>query len=194
MARKMDYQPPAVPPPPPGIHRDFGEVGGLTRSPYTASNEIIAQMPPFLRAFFANTPIQRPNDRDFLGRTPAGYSEGRPGQWLAGYYDGPSDTVAVRRGVEDSGDVYSVARHELLHRLAAKHPRYAVDGRGQYPQLMSALFNSDRPAWEQSRQDPGHAFTRYAETAMTDPDALPLPVQNYFAPLLPPVNVQRGPR
>ena len=193
MARQMDYTPPAVPPPPPAIHREYGEVGGLTRSPYMASNEIVAQMPEFLRQFFRNTRIERPTERDFLRRTPPGFAESRPGQWLAGYYDAPTDTVAVRRGAEDAGDVVGIARHELLHRLASKHPRYAIDGRGAYPQLLSALFNSDRSMWERSRQDPGHAFTGLAETAMTTPDALPLPVQNYFAPLLPPVQTRRGP-
>lgn len=191
----MDYPPPtAVPPPPPAIHRDFGEVGGLTRSPYMASNEIMDQMPEFLRAFFRNTKIERPNEQDFLRRTPPGYVDSRPGQWLAGYYNAPTDTVAVRRGVEDSGDVVGVARHELLHRLATKHPRYAVDGRGQYPTLLSAMFNGDRQMWGRSRQDPGHAFTGFAETALTDPESLPDFLQSYFAPLLPPVNVKSGPR
>ena len=186
----MDYVPP---PPPPPIHRDFAEIGGLTRSPYLASNEIMARMPDFLRSFFANTKIERPDERDFLRKVPPG-SAHREGQMLAGYYDAPSDSVAVRRGVEDVGDVYSVARHELLHRLATKHPRFAIDGRGAYPTLMGALFNSDRSSWESARADPGHAFTSMAETAMSEPDRLPLSVQNYFAPLLPPVKDQRGPR
>ena len=192
MARQMDYTPPAVPPPPPAIHREFGEVGGLTRSPYMASNEIIAQMPDFLRTYFANTKIERPNERDFLRRTPPGYADSRPGQWLAGYYDAPTDTVAVRRGAED-GDAVGVARHELLHRLATKHPRYAVDGRGAYPALMSALFNNDRPAWQQWSGDRGHAFTSYADTALTRPDDLPDFLRSYFSPLLPPVQPRRGP-
>src|SRR3990167_4563283 len=93
----MDYTPP---PDPPAITRDFGEVGGLTRSPFMASNEIITQMPEFLRMFFANRKIERPKDVRINGESNVG-----------GYDDG---RIEVARGAEDP---YAVARHELLHAL-----------------------------------------------------------------------------
>ena len=179
--RDMDYTPPPIPPQVPAIHREFGEVGGLTRSPYMASNEIIAQMPEFLRQFFRNKKIERPRSVSIRGESNVGaYGNGR---------------VQVSREAED---VPTVARHELLHALSAEHPRYRAEPYFQFGRLRNAVGDGlDLPepyrSYVQQSQDWPHAFVHLGNVAMTTPDTLPLPVQNYFAPLLPPVQPRRGP-
>lgn len=191
MSDRMDMTPP--PPPPIPITRDYADVGGLRPDPATPSNVLIQNMPEPLRSLFGNTQIRRPSEAEFQSHVPDGFSAGHEGQWLAGYYNGPTDQVMIRRGAENMGDIYSMAEHELLHRLAATYPKYQVDGRGYYPQLMGLLFRNDQQALDRWVGDPGHAFTTYGAQALHDPSALPDYLHSYFAPLLPTVQPRRGP-
>lgn len=183
MNGQVDYiPPPVVPTPPPAIHRPYqGDVGGLIPQNFTPSNQLIAQMPPFLRQFFANKKIQRPSALQVGGNEDIG-----------AYGDG---IVQVARTAPNEN---VVTRHELLHALSAEHPRYRHDPYFGYGDLRRAVGDgSGLPDWmrqQMARGDWAHNFVHLGEMAMDQPDALPIPLQNYFAPLLPPVQRQSGPR
>lgn len=190
MARQMDYAPPPSIPP---IERPYREDGGLTRSPYMSSDQIVSQMPDFLRQFFQNTKIERPPSlQPTLDRlkipTPAGQMPGGL------FYD---NRVAIPRSNE--AGVIPAAQHELLHALAWRHPKFYADTHmTNYEMLRGVLQRepSQDPEIQRSATagDWQHVFTQLAAKAMSSPNELGPETQNYFAPLLPPVQRQSGPR
>lgn len=150
--------------------------------PFLPSNVLLALMPAILRTFFANKKIERPVD---IGvPAPQGFL-------TAGSYWPGSGRVAVARGLSDE-DALAAARHELLHALEMEYPRYQTEAHFGYPNLRSSLDQAgiDIPP----NIDWPHTFTQFGDYAARGDENLPLPLQSYFAPLLPPIREKRGPR
>jgi hypothetical protein len=169
-------------PPPPPIHRPYtGEDAGFIGQPFTSSDQLIAQMPSFLRTYFANKKIERPNVF--------------PADHAAGAYSPVGGRVLVARDSPYPED--DNALHELLHALNFEHPAYASEPMTGYPRLKNALSQSGYPPETvmAPNVDWQHTFTNFGQMAGRDPYRLTVPLQNYFAPLLPPVDqMAKGPR
>ena len=81
----------------------------------------------------------------------------------------------------------AVAEHELLHAISFEHPAYRDDARAGFPRLVRAIHASRYGLSPQTysdllflvRDDQAHAFTHAATLR-----SLPLPLRDYFAPVL----------
>ena len=182
----MDYADVGPPPNIPPIHRPAPplEDGGLVPQPFTPSNALVNQMPPFLRQYFANRHIERPANVSAYGQPQQGlYSGGR---------------VQMDRSTNDP----KVLRHELLHAISGEHPKYRMDQFRFYGGLRAAMGDGSylpdfyRKHFEglQQRGDWPHIFVHLGELTMDHPEWMPQGLQDYFAPLLPPVQNEQGPR
>lgn len=171
------------PPPVPSISRPLNSsgVGGLTQPDFASSNALMAQMPDALRTQFGNRHIGRPS----------GLTDNTGSSNLGTYGNGQ---VRVDRSTDDP----AVLRHELLHALSVEHPRFHDEPYFYFGRLANAIKQSGPLSptvapWVQP-QDMAHTFVHLGELAMDQPDALPLPLQTYFAPLLPPIQSPHGAR
>lgn len=129
----------------------------------------MAQMPEFLRLFFANKKIERPATMAV------------PGVRVGGAYSPDSGRVIVP---QDTDDASLSTLHELLHALNYEHPLYQSEPHTGWSRMRDAgMSGPDLP----------HVFTDNGVIAARDPERLELPAQTYFAPILPPVQqLRRG--
>lgn len=105
---------------------------------------------------WGNTKINRPEISAHNGQ----WAYGQP-QNSGGWYEPGQDTVNVPRGNDYGMTPWGpgthqrgaeVARHELVHRAQFRHPSYAFDARGGWPEFMKAL-TADAHALQQPAAD-----------------------------------------
>ena len=166
----MDALPPPEPSPPIAAPRfSYGtDVEGLIPPFYVPSNQLIGEMPPPLRTYFANKKIERPASVEVNGQPNVGsYGAGR---------------VQVARTTDDP----IVARHELLHALSAEHPAYRDEPYFYFGRLRQAVASAPQDPYLDAlvaTNDWPHIFVHLAERVLDDPSSVAPSVRAYFATL-----------